>query len=68
MSKYIELSVPGENLPDVSTIIGTMSFVQQIKGTQKTFGNITKLTFNTMMAETTSAKQTDMVFDIYSNG
>ena len=52
MSKYLkELSVPAESLPDnVATIIDTVNIVQRIKGAQKTFGDIGKLTFNTVMA------------------
>ena len=64
MSRYFEeLSVPD----NVATIIGAMSIVQLIKHAQKTFGNIANSTFNTMMGEATSAKRTDMVFDIYQN-
>ena len=56
MSKYLEqkVSVSAESLPNnVATIIDTMSIVQQIKGAQKTFGDIAKLTINTMMVEAT---------------
>ena len=69
LSKYLkELSVPAESLPDnVATIIDTVNIVQRIKGAQKTFGNIGKLTFNTMMAGVTATKRTDVVFDVYRN-
>ena len=58
LSKYLDqLSVPAESLPDnVVTIIDSVSIVQRIKGAKKTFGDIAKLTFNTIMAEATSAK------------
>ena len=58
LSKYLEqLSVPAESLPDnVVTIIDSVSIVHRIKGAKKTFGDIAKLTFNTIMAEATSAK------------
>ena len=48
LSKYLEqLSVPTEGLPNnVATIIDAVSIGQEIKGAQKTFGNIAKLTFN----------------------
>ena len=70
MSKYLEqkVSVSAESLPNnVATIIDTMSIVQQIKGAQKTFGDIAKLTINTMMVEATWAKQIDMLFEVYQN-
>ena len=51
----------------MATIIDTMSIVQRIKGAQKTFGDIAKLTFNTMMAEATSTKRTDVVYDVCPN-
>ena len=70
LSKYLEqkVSVSAESLPNnVATIIDTMSIVQQIKGAQKTFGDIAKLTINTMMVEATWAKQIDMLFEVYQN-
>ena len=69
LSKYLEqLSIPAEILPDnVATIIYAISIVQRIKGAQKTFCNIAQLTFNKMMAEATSAKRIEVVFNVYQS-
>ena len=48
-------------------IIDAMSIVQRIKGAQKTFGDTTKVIFNTIMAEALSSNRVDVVFDIYRN-
>ena len=69
LSKYLEkLSIPAEILPDnVATIIYAISIVHRFKSAQKTFCNIAKLTFNKMMAEATSAKRIEVVFNVYQS-
>ena len=59
LSKYLEqLSVLAESLPKiVATIIAAMSSVQRIKSAHKTFGDISKLTFNRMMLKATSLNE-----------
>lgn len=66
LSKELEkLSVPVEVLPEnVVTIIDAMSIVQRIKGASKTFRDIAKVIFNTILAEATSSRL-DVVFDVY---
>ena len=51
----------------VLPIIWLQSSTQWVlfKGVQKTFGDIAKLTFNTMMAEVTSVKRIGVVFYVY---
>ena len=63
-----QLSIPADTLPEnVVTIIYAMSNCSTNKSSQKTFGDTSKVIFNTIMSEALSSNRVDVAFDIYCN-